>query len=112
VKEIASHVRAFGQIGSVVEDDNPIPVHDMGVFTRALSFHWEFMFAKTMNKYAEETQGAILEQIAKLAADGILVTMITKRDTLSVAALRAGHELQESGKGMGKIAFVVPETLS
>jgi NADPH:quinone reductase-like Zn-dependent oxidoreductase len=70
------------------------------------------MMAKTMYKYAEETQGHIVERLAQLATNGTLVSTITKRDTLSVAALRAGHELQASGKSMGKIVMTVPETLS
>jgi NADPH2:quinone reductase len=112
VKELAGSMRACGQMGSIVEDDKPVPVNDMGMFVRALSFHWEFMFAKTMHKYQEETQGKIVEHLAKMAADGTLVSTITTRDVLSVAALRNGHELQSSGKAMGKIAFSFPEALS
>jgi NADPH:quinone reductase len=110
VKELSPHMRAFGQLGSIVEGGDPVPVHDMANFTRALSFHWEFMFAKTMHKYDEASQGAIVAELAKLAAAGTLTSMITKNSVLSVQSLREGHGLQESGKSMGKIVFVVPET--
>jgi NADPH2:quinone reductase len=112
VKELASVMRVHGQMGSIVEDHNIVPIHDMGVFLKALSFHWEFMFAKTMHKFKEETQGAIVDQLASLAADGTLISTVTKRGTLGVASLRDAHVLQESGKAIGKITLTMPEVLS
>ncbi|EJD45397.1 GroES-like protein [Auricularia subglabra TFB-10046 SS5] len=121
VKQLIPHMRAFGHIGSIVEttsslDDaesaQVVPIHDMGAFSRALSFHWEFMFAKAIHGYDIESQGKALATIVQLAAEGSLAPLVTVHRELSVANLTEMHALQASGKAYGKIAFTVPDTLA
>jgi NADPH:quinone reductase len=112
VKELIPITRPFGQIGSIVETDDGVPVHQGGAMGRSLSYHWEFMFTKPIFGHELESQGRILEQVAKLAAEGTIPSQVTVRKEFSLASLREGHELQGSGKAYGKIAFTVPETWS
>jgi len=102
-------MRPFGHIGSIVESGGSVPINGDPAFFRALSFSWELMFSKSIFGYRLESQGQILEKLAKLAEDGTLPSIVTKREVFSLAKLREGHELQASGKAHGKIVFSVPE---
>jgi NADPH:quinone reductase len=111
-KQLVPVIRAYGKIGSIVETDDGVSIHQDGGFVKAISFHWEFMFSKAMFGYNLDSQGKILEQIAKLADNGTLTSQVTVKKELTVANLQELHQLQASGKSHGKIAFSVPETLS
>jgi NADPH2:quinone reductase len=112
IAQLIPTMRTWGKIASIVECDDPLPLHVPVAFARSLSFHWEFMFAKGVAGYDLESQGRALEKIGQLAADGTLESMVTEREVLSVESLRRMHTLQESGKAIGKVTFEVPETLS
>lgn len=104
-------MRAWGKIGSIVECEEPLPLHTPDAFSRALSFHWEFMFTKGMHGIELESQGRILAQLAQLAVEGKLESVVTKREVLSVESLSKMHEHLESGKAIGKVVFDVPDKL-
>lgn len=106
--EIAS---CWGKVGSIVETDQPLAFHSMAAFSKALSFHWEFMLAKASANVMLESQGRILKQIAKLIDQKILISTVTQALELSVPNLIKAHEMLESGKTIGKIVLTVGDSL-
>jgi len=102
----------FGRIGSITNQPYTLSEELARVaFTHALGIHYEFMFARAMWKHDMARQGEILDRVAELTARGELVAGVTRREPFGVKALREGHDLQESGKSYGKIAFELPENL-
>jgi zinc-binding alcohol dehydrogenase family protein len=112
LKELIPVTRPFGQFGSIVESEDPIPIHESLAMVGSFSFHWEFMFSKSMFNYNLESQGRILEQVGKLKEEGKIPSLVTFSKDFSVASLLEGHKLQSSGKSIGKIAFTVPDSLT
>jgi zinc-binding alcohol dehydrogenase family protein len=112
LKELIPVTRAYGQFGSIVESDAPVPIHDSAAMIHAHSFHWEFMFSKSMFGYNLESQGRILDQIAKLRADNKIVSHVKTRRVLSAKTLEECHELQSSKTSLGKTVLTVPDELS
>ncbi|EPQ60268.1 zinc-binding alcohol dehydrogenase [Gloeophyllum trabeum ATCC 11539] len=114
VPQLATVVRPFGRIGSIVESQEAVPIHLgglFGAFGRSLSFHWECMFTRSMHGYDLEAQGRILNEVAKLAEEGKLTSLTTVKEVFSVRSLRKAHETIDSGKAIGKIVFEVKDTI-
>ncbi|TFK56839.1 hypothetical protein OE88DRAFT_1730282 [Heliocybe sulcata] len=103
--QLAPVMRPFGHVGTIVETDDPLPFHNNGAMGKALSFHWEFMFARPMHGYDLETQGRILNEVAKLAEEGKITSLTTVKEVLSVQSLRTAHDTVDNGKAIGKIVF-------
>jgi len=99
-----------GRIGSIVETTEKLDgLHAMDAFMKQLSFHWEVMLSKGALQYDLESQGDILARAAKLYDEGVLTTLLTASEVLSVKSLITAHEKLESGKAIGKLGFVVPD---
>jgi NADPH2:quinone reductase len=104
--ELCEIVRPFGQIVSIVETKADIPLQ--GGFLKAISFHWEFMFARPMFDIDLLSQGLALDKIAQFVDSGKIKRLDTKvYDNLTLANLKAAHEILESGKAVGKIVLEV-----
>ncbi|KAH7100960.1 GroES-like protein [Auriculariales sp. MPI-PUGE-AT-0066] len=110
IAQLATHMRPAGHIGSIVNADS-IPFGGSAMF-RALTFSWGLTFSKSMFKYDLESQHRILNELADLVDDGTIPSMVTVRKEFGLQALREGHDLQESGRVYGKIAFTVLERWS
>lgn len=106
--EIAS---CWGKVGSIVETDEALAFHIPAAFTKALSFHWEFMLAKGSANVMLESQGRILKQVAKLIDQKILKPIVTQEMPLTLSNLIKSHEMLESGKTIGKIVLTVGDSL-
>jgi NADPH:quinone reductase len=101
--KIPQLLRPFGHFCLI---DDPKTLDIVAFKTKALSVHWEFMFAKTMHNYNIESQGAILHEIAQLVNTGkIKPTANTFLYGLTVENIKTGHALIESGKSIGKIVI-------
>nr|WP_285671981.1 zinc-binding alcohol dehydrogenase family protein [Limibaculum sp. NKW23] len=98
---IVEMIRPRGQIGMI---DDPQGLDIMKIKPKALSFHIEFMFARSMFRTADmDAQHALLDRVAALVDAGRIVT--TANETLgplTVESLRAAHRKQESGRAIGK----------
>lgn len=99
--------KVWGKIGSIVECDEPLQFQNMNAFTKALSFHWEFMLAKASAGVMLESQGRMLKQVATAINAGLVKPIATETLPLSVANLRKVHEKIEAGKAIGKIVLEV-----
>jgi len=100
----ADFVKPFGQIVAI-DDFGPV---EIGLLkSKSISFHWEFMFTRSLHRTADQAeQGRILNQIARLVDAGILTTTATTDlGKITAEHLREAHRILESGKAMGKITM-------
>ncbi len=76
--------------------------------SKSITTSWEFMFTKTMFKYDQESQGALLSHVAQLIEAGrIKTTLNTLMQGLTAENLKQAHTLLESGQSIGKIVLSV-----
>lgn len=109
VEQACEIATTLGKVGSIVECEEPLAFQSMAAFSKALSFYWEFMFARATSnddKLMKET-GEHLGMIVKLCEEGKIKSTVTQTFELSAANLRKAHEILESGKTIGKISLTV-----
>ncbi|MGW5333098.1 zinc-binding alcohol dehydrogenase family protein [Streptomyces bauhiniae] len=97
----AELLKPFGHIAAI-DDFESLPV---GVLKpKSISFHWTFMFTRSMFGTPDQAvQHHILTQVARLVDAGRLTTTATQDlGPVNAANLRRAHQLQESGKAVGK----------
>ncbi|AZA11850.1 zinc-binding alcohol dehydrogenase family protein [Corynebacterium gerontici] len=71
---------------------------------KSLTWHWESMFTKSLFDAHLSTQGAILDEVARLWTDGTIRPIIAEElSPICVDTLRVGHERMEAGHELGKI---------
>jgi zinc-binding alcohol dehydrogenase family protein len=104
-EEMAEMIKPEGHIVSIVENAKPI---EIGLLkSKSASFHWTFMFTRSMFETPDmEKQGLLLDKVATLIDEGKIRT--THNQTLrpiNAANLRAVHGKIESGKAIGKITL-------
>ena len=103
LKIIPDLLRPFGHFCLI---DDPKALDIVGFKRKAINVHWEFMFAKTMFHYREETQGQILRQVAQLTEVGkIKSTAKLVLSGLTVDNLRLAHTRLEAAESIGKIVI-------
>lgn len=90
--------------GHIALIDDPKALDVARIKPKALSLSWEFMFARSMFQTADmDAQHKLLNRVADLLDDGTLISTVNHYGgALTVENLRAAHELQESGKAIGK----------
>ncbi|MEM7586340.1 MAG: zinc-binding alcohol dehydrogenase family protein [Acidobacteriota bacterium] len=90
--------------GHIALIDDPETLDIVRLKPKALSVSWEFMFTRSMFQTEDiDVQHQLLNRTADLLDDGTLVSTVNKHGgPLTVANLRAAHELQESGRAIGK----------
>ncbi|MFD5467979.1 zinc-binding alcohol dehydrogenase family protein [Kitasatospora sp. NPDC127059] len=97
----AEVLNPFGRIVAI-DDFDSVPIGLLKA--KSISFHWEFMFTRSMFRTADQdAQHRILTEVARLVDAGTLTTTATKDlGTINAANLRKAHHLQESGTVIGK----------
>ncbi|MCL4155603.1 UNVERIFIED_CONTAM: hypothetical protein GTU68_041442 [Idotea baltica] len=90
--------------GHVAFIDDPQTLDIKSGKPKALSFSWEFMFARSMFETEDmEMQHTLLKRVSELIDDGTLLSTVNNNlGKLSVKTLKEAHELQESGRVIGK----------
>jgi len=75
---------------------------------KRISFHWEFMFQRSMNGDAAKLlrQAEILTKLAKLMDMGVLRSPLNKTLEVSLEGLREALEHQKSGTAIGKTVLL------
>ena len=100
----ADALKPFGQIVAI--DD--VDTLSLGALKpKSISFHWEFMFTRSMFQTPDMAeQHRILTEVAKLADDGA-VTSTANADLgpINAANLRQAHRTLEAGTAVGKITL-------
>ncbi|MEQ9317490.1 MAG: zinc-binding alcohol dehydrogenase family protein [Henriciella sp.] len=96
-------IRPQGGIVSIDDTDLPMPMG--GMKTKAASFHWEFMFARSMHQTPDMIeQHHLLSYVAgQIDAGNIKTTVSEVLSPISAANMREAHRLVETGQAKGKI---------
>ena len=95
----------FGKIAMI--DDPATPLDIMKLKPKSLSFHIEFMFARSMFNASDiQEQGHLLNCVTDLIDQGYIQTTIGKNlGTINAENLRAAHQELESGQSIGKLVL-------
>ena len=98
---IVELIKPRGHIGMI---DDPQALDIAAIKLKALSFSWEFMFARSMFQTEDmEAQHELLNRVADLLDEGTLIATVNRHGgEMGVASLRSALELQESGEAIGK----------
>eukprot|EP00183_Erythrolobus_madagascarensis_P006446 CAMPEP_0185846144 /NCGR_PEP_ID=MMETSP1354-20130828/1877_1 /TAXON_ID=708628 /ORGANISM="Erythrolobus madagascarensis, Strain CCMP3276" /LENGTH=334 /DNA_ID=CAMNT_0028546233 /DNA_START=59 /DNA_END=1063 /DNA_ORIENTATION=- len=76
-----------------------------GMLSKRQSLHSVFMFSRAMYAYEQERISEHLERVAKLVDDGKIKPVV--KHEFKLEDIAKAHELQESGKVMGKITVTI-----
>lgn len=84
--------------------DDPQTLDIMPGKSKALTFSWEFMFARPMYQTSDmEKQHELLNRVSDMVDNGTLISTVSNNlGKLSVESLTRAHKLQESGCVIGK----------
>lgn len=98
-------IRPQGGIVSIDDTDLPMPMG--GMKTKAASFHWEFMFARSMHKTPDMIeQHKLLSFVAdEIDAGRIRTTLAEVLSPINAANMREAHRRVETGAAKGKIVL-------
>jgi len=90
--------------GHIALIDDPQSLDIDSIKPKALSFSWEFMFARSMFRTDDmEKQHELLNRVSELIDQGTLISTVTNNlGKLSVETLKQAHVEQESGRVIGK----------
>lgn len=94
----------FGRIAMI---DDPEGLDITKLKMRSLSFHWEFMFARSMFQAKDmDEQGKLLDTVAGLIDKGSVKTTVGENlGTINAENLKRAHGQLESGTAIGKIVL-------
>jgi zinc-binding alcohol dehydrogenase family protein len=102
----ADVLRPFGQVVAI---DDPEAVDVLPLKAKALTWHWEFMFARPVQGVDLEEQGRLLAEVARLVDAGRLRSTVTTTLTpIDAERLREAHRLVEDGHVVGKVVLARP----
>lgn len=98
-------LQPFGEIVAI--DDDPGPIGALK--TKALSFHWEYMFARIIHETPDVAeQGRLLARTARLVEQGRVRTTLGRRlADLGPESLAEAHQILRSGTAVGKVSITV-----
>lgn len=90
--------------GHIAIIDDPDSLDMNSIKFKALSFSWEFMFARSMFHTEDiEVQHELLNRVSEMIDSGEIVSTVTNNlGKMSAENLKKAHELQESGRAIGK----------
>lgn len=102
-------IKCRGHI-AIIDDPEAIDLAKFPTFKlKALTFSWEFMFARSMF-HAEDMdyQRELLSRVSEMIDSGAITTIVTGNlGSLSLDSLKKAHEAQASGKSIGKSVLSV-----
>ncbi|MDW7692954.1 zinc-binding alcohol dehydrogenase family protein [Flammeovirgaceae bacterium SG7u.111] len=102
----AEIIKPQGHIVSITGSSKPLNLDILKV--KSVSFSWELMYTRSMFTTDDiERQHEILNEIASLLDNGTLkTTLTTTLEGFTVENLKKAHEMQESGKTIGKTVIL------
>lgn len=100
-------IRPFGEIVAI---DDERDLDFLALKAKAISWHWEFMFARPVQGWDLDAQGRILNRIAELVdANTVRGTRTRTITPFDAGALRDAHRIVESGRAIGKVVVADQE---
>jgi zinc-binding alcohol dehydrogenase family protein len=102
--EIVEITAPQGKFGLI---DDPKALDAMPFKRKAVSIHWESMFARSMFETPDMiAQHHLLNEVSALVDDGLIRTTLNETlGTINAANLRKAHALIESGRAKGKLVL-------
>jgi len=103
--QLPAYVDVLAPFGKIVAIDDPSELDVLALKTKSLSWHWEFMFTRSMFQTPDMIQQHhLLDRVAALVDAGtVRTTLTTTLDPITAENLRAAHALVESGRTLGKV---------
>lgn len=103
---IAEIIKPQGHIVSITGSSDPLNL--VLLKSKSVSFSWELMYTRSMFTTDDiDKQHHILNNMADLLDDGSLkTTLTTTLEGFTVENLKQAHEMQESGKTIGKTVIL------
>lgn len=103
--QLPVYERVLRPFGEIVAIDDPEQVDVVALKSKALSWHWEFMFARSLHRATDmHRQHELLDTVADLVDSGrVRHTATTVLRPISAETLREAHALVESGRVIGKV---------
>ncbi|BAX82488.1 zinc-binding alcohol dehydrogenase family protein [Labilibaculum antarcticum] len=94
--------------GHIALIDDPQTLDIASIKLKALSFSWEFMFARSLFKTDDMVkQHELLNRVSELVDEGKLIsTVTTNLGIMSAETLKEAHAQQESGRVIGKNVLI------
>ena len=107
VPNLPAYAEALTPFGGIVAVDDPDTLPLGMLKPKSISFHWEFMFTRSMFATPDQQeQHRILTQVAHLADEDAIVSTATRDlGPINAANLREAHRLQASGTTIGKLTL-------
>eukprot|EP01040_Poterioochromonas_malhamensis_P010315 gene10315-11220_t len=102
-EQYAQVIKPFGKIVSILESIEPVTLR--GLMMKRVTLTWELMFTRAFFNEDPIQQHYILENIAQLIDDGVLVTTVSSILPYNVENMRKAHEIMESGTAIGKVVL-------
>jgi zinc-binding alcohol dehydrogenase family protein len=104
---LESYVDLLTPMGKLALIDDPESLDIIKLKRKCISFHWEFMFTRSMFTTSDIIeQHHLLNRVSELIDQGYVKTTVGKNlGTINAANLRAAHRELESGKSIGKIVL-------
>ncbi|MGB4777299.1 zinc-binding alcohol dehydrogenase family protein [Microbacterium sp.] len=94
-------LRPFGEIVAI-DDERDLDFYALK--DKSISWHWEFMFARSRYGWDLQAQHDLLNRIAALIDAGRIRSTVTRvLAPLNAARLREAHAIVETGRATGKI---------
>ena len=102
-----SYIELLPPFGKIAVIDDPQHIDIMKIKPKSLSFHIEFMFARSLFKTDDMVkQSQLLNQVATLIDSGHIKTTLGKTlGTINATNLKQAHADIESGQTIGKIVL-------
>lgn len=103
---IVAALEAQGRLG-VIDDFAPDAINVMAMKGKALSLHWELMFARPMHQTHDiAEQGRLLAEVARCIDAGTLRSTVSQViGPINAANLKKAHALIESQRTVGKLVL-------
>jgi len=102
----AEIIKPQGHIVSITGSSKPLNLDILK--TKSVTFSWELMYTRSMYTTDDiERQNEILNHLSSLLDNGTLrTTLTTTLEGFTVANLKKAHQMQESGKTIGKTVIL------
>eukprot|EP00523_Entomoneis_sp_CCMP467_P014613 CAMPEP_0168769600 /NCGR_PEP_ID=MMETSP0725-20121227/2486_1 /TAXON_ID=265536 /ORGANISM="Amphiprora sp., Strain CCMP467" /LENGTH=337 /DNA_ID=CAMNT_0008819015 /DNA_START=100 /DNA_END=1113 /DNA_ORIENTATION=+ len=104
IEGIIELIQARGRI-AIIDDPTSLDLTKYATFKlKALTFSWEFMFARSMFQTSDMiAQQKLLNRVSEMIDSGDIISIVTGNlGKLSLDTLKKAHESQASGRAVGK----------
>jgi NADPH2:quinone reductase len=105
----AGSIETFAEIlqpfGAITAIDDPEGLDIVPLKPKAITFHWEYMFARPLYQTLDMVeQHELLDRVAEMIDEGTIQTTLTQElGPINAETLREAHRLVEAGRMVGKV---------